>query len=288
MARTYPFTEARKEKWEREGRGTGSGDTWNPWLHRGDFSSRGIATIDSLVGDNGREIHTLSSQERTAWQIYNCSPALVTAEEQVPYDREVSRRFAREMGISHPRDPESGVDIVVTTDVIVTMQQPTGRPVKLARSVKPEHELQSPNQAEHAELEKRLAAHVGIQNFAFLIERSFPAQLAQNADLLYMHRDLHKQTEPLKYGGSFEYVSSEVRDRILAARTDAPLSEFCITLNRDLKWPPGLALRAALHLIRWHKLTANLLTLPIPAQSVLEIARASGGPSIKHFGPRAA
>jgi hypothetical protein len=66
--RTYPFTEDRKALWEREGRGTGDGETWNPWLHRGDFNSRGIATIDSLYGDNGREIHDFSVPERNGWK----------------------------------------------------------------------------------------------------------------------------------------------------------------------------------------------------------------------------
>lgn len=288
MARTYPFTEARNEKWEREGRGTGDPDNWNPWIHRGDFNSRGTATIDSLVGDNGREIHVLSGLERLAWLIYTCSRDLDSIVEQVPYHREISRRLAREMGIDHPRDPESRVDIVVTTDLVLTKTLPSGRRVQMARSVKPEHELRSPNQAEHAELEKRLCAHMGISDFALFTERSFSTQLAQNADLLYMHRDLHKQTEPLGYTGSFEHVSSEVRDRILAARADMTLGDFAKALNQEMKWPPGLAMRAALHLIRWHKLTASLGELPLLSQSVLGIARASGGRTAGRTKPRAA
>jgi len=285
--RTYPFTEARKALWEREGRGTGNDETWNPWLHRGDFNSRGIATIDSLYGDNGREIHVFSGLERNAWKVYTSSQDAETVQEQVPHDRDLSRRLAREMGIPHPRDPESQVDIVVTTDFVLTLRTPRGHG-RIARSVKPEHEMNSPNHAEHAELERRLCAHQGITDFKFLFESSFPQQLLQNVDLLYMSRDLHKQLEPLGYEGSFAYVSAEVCEHILHANTDATLANFCLALNEQMKWPPGQATRTALHAIRWHKLTADLVGSPILSQPVRAIANASRGPNVRQFKPSVA
>jgi hypothetical protein len=286
--RTYPFTEDRKALWERQGRGTGDRETWNPWLHRGDFSSRGIVTIDSLYGDNGREIQLFSVPERNGWKVYSSSQDTETVQEQVPHDRDLSRRIAREMGIPHPRDPESQVDIVVTTDLVVTQRRLGGEHRKIARSVKPEHEMNSPNQAEHAELEKRLCAYEGITDFKFLFESSFPQQLLQNIDLLYMNRDLHKQLEPLGYEGSFAYVSAEVCEHILHANTDATLANFCLALNQQSKWPPGLATRTALHAIRWHKLKADLVGSPILSQPVRAIANASRGPNVRQFKPGAA
>ncbi len=73
--REYPFTEARHERWLAEGRGSGDGATWNPWLHRGDFSSVGKAAIDSIEGADGREIHVFSALERLVWMLYSPQPS---------------------------------------------------------------------------------------------------------------------------------------------------------------------------------------------------------------------
>ena len=280
--RTYAFTEATKERWEREGRGTGEDDDWSPWLRRGDFSSSGTATIDSLFGANGREIHTLSNGERNAWMVYSSSSETCFIQEQFPHDREDSRQICRrELGIDHPRDPESQVDIVVTTDLVITVQRLGASPVRIARSVKLEKDLTSHNQAEHAELEKRLCARIGIADFKFLSERSFPPQLLRNVDLLYMHRDLHKQTEPLGYDGSFEYVSALVVHQLERANSDATLADFCVGVNQSMRWPPGLAMRAALHAIRWHKLKSDLVSSPLQSQLVRAIAAATRGSNVR-------
>lgn len=280
--RTYGFTEALKEEWERQGRGTGERDDWNPWLHRGDFRSDGIASIDSLIGDNGREIHTLSNLEHDAWKVYSTSSETCFIQEQFPHDRDLSRQICRsELGIEHPRDPGTQVDIVVTTDLVITVRRIGGPRIRIARSVKLEEDLTSHNQAEHAELEKRLCARIGITDFKFLAQRSFPPQLLRNVDLLYMHRDLHKQEAPLAYADSFEYVSSVVVHEIRRANTDATLADFCFGFNQSMKWPPGLAMRAALHAIRWHKLKADLLGSPLQMQSVRTIAGASRSSNVR-------
>jgi hypothetical protein len=274
MPRPYAFTEKKFEQWTRDGRGTGEGESWIPWLQRLDFSSSGKVTQDSLIGNNGREVHLFSELERLAWKTYSCKLAVLGIEEQRPHDREVTRRLAREMGIEHPRDPNSHVDIVVTTDLVIRVTAADGKVKRLARSVKPANRLANHNQMEHAELERRVCTLQGME-FGFLSESSFPEQLTRNIDMLYMHRNEHTLLEPLGYEGSFEYVASEVVGAITSAKTDRPLFSFCAELNERMGWPSGLASRVAINRIRWHELRADYVSAPLGQQSVLAIALAT-------------
>lgn len=273
MARTYPFTEEKLERWLKDGRGTGEGDTWNPWLHRGDFNSIGKAGFGPTLA-GGREVHLLSELERNAWRVYICKEAVLGIEEQTPLDREETRRIARSLGIPHPRSPESKVDIVMTTDLVIRVRAPTGQVIRIARSVKGVSKLGDHNQSEHAELERRYWHSQGV-HFGILTPERFPRELLSNADTLYMHRDEHLQAEPLGYAGSFQHVAQEVLGEVLAAREHEGLYDFCTALNDNRGWPPGLATRVAIHHIRWHRLRADYVGSRFEHQSVLAIAEAT-------------
>ncbi|CAM5783780.1 hypothetical protein RFUL19S_01191 [Rhizobacter fulvus] len=270
MGRSYEFTEKRHQKWLDQGRGTGEGPTWVPWLQKADFSSRGKATIDSLKGENGREVHVFSALERLAWMVYICKCDVLGIEEQFPLDRDMTREIAASLGVRHPC---SEVDIVMTTDLLVRVRRPDGTVQRHARSVKPSRDFGNHNHMEHAEIERRYHLAQG-HSFAVLTESSFSRELARNIDILYMHRDAHSQSEPLDYAGSYQYVEEVVRGAILSCNSnDARLFAFCTKLNESRSWPPGLATRVALNLIRWHKLSADYGGTYLGDQSVLAIAQ---------------
>ncbi|KQW38379.1 TnsA endonuclease N-terminal domain-containing protein [Rhizobacter sp. Root404] len=275
MARTYPFTEKKYHQWRLEGRGTGEGPTWKPWVQRGDFSSYGKQTLDSLQGANGREIHTFSALERSAWLVYIAKKDVLGIEEQSPLDRDETREIARGLGIEHPRDSESRVDVVMSTDFLIRVRLPDGSVKRLARSVKTAHAFSDHNDMEHAEIERLYYARRGI-SWAFLTESSFPRTLLSNVDMLYMHRDRHLQPEPLGYEGSFETIATEVLTQVLACRSvQSKLFDFCTKLNEQRHWPAGTATSVALNLIRRHKLKADYSSVLLGQQLVCDIAEAT-------------
>ncbi len=266
--RPYPFTAATYEKWPKEGRGTGSPENWNPWLHRGDFNSNGIASVDH----HGRPVHLFSNVERFAWLCYRFKRNVSGLIEQVPIPRDASRAEARVMGITHPRS-EAGEDIVMTTDLVFVETLPDGRRVEHARSVKVERDYSNHNQMEHAELERRMQLRMG-RTFHFISEKSFTETLMHNIDQLYMHRDAHL-TEPLGYQGSFEYLATEVAGEILASKTQDKLFRFCSTLNEKRGWPPGVATSVAINLSGRHELRIDYSGMRLENQTVASIAEAT-------------
>jgi len=287
VARIYPLTEERIAEWQREGRGTGANETWNPWLHIRDFNSRGTVSRDPVEGPGGRVVHVLSDIERWTYLTYFFRSGVLDAQEQFPLEREETRRIASTLNIIHPRDPNSLVDIVMTTDLLVTFQSAKATH-RLALSVKPCRELPSHNVAEHSEIERRYWSTRGVAwRYVTDSEECIPSALKSNLQLLHSNRALDQHAEPLGYDGSFIYVRSVVQHELVTAKTDHGLEEFCVRLNRKHSWPPGLATRVALHLLATKQFTCDLAKeslLRLPAKAV----GASPTPGVKGPGWKAA
>lgn len=151
--RRYAFDEAKIARYAKEGRGTGRGSAYRPWLTVQDVPSLGLCS--RIHGfKSGREHHLLSNLESALFQILEWSDIVVDVREQFPLDREVTRMLATEMGIAHPRDVETGTDLVMTTDFVVDVR--VGQDVEVrALAVKPADELAKPRILEKLELERR-------------------------------------------------------------------------------------------------------------------------------------
>ena len=286
--RYYPLTEDRIKKWKAEGRGSGTKDTWNPWLHRTDFPSKGKQTVDPVFAQ-GREMHFLSYLERNFYLIYRLSADVDWIQEQVNWDREESRKIAKELGIKHPRDPGSQTDIVMTTDLVVHKLESKSGQRTLFRSVKPGRELMDHNQMEHAEIERRLCERHG-GSLIFMTESSLgPPCLLRNADKLYMHRDLDRRPFALSFPGALESVSAEVTGEILHAQSsNYRLYEFTTQLNDQRGWPRGTAASVALFLIDQHKLAVNPTRHLLDDYPISEIAALTAFRSSQKLVARAA
>lgn len=108
----YGFDEAKIAKRLKEGRGVGV--AYLPWLTMQDVPSQGRS--HRFVGRvTGRKHHLLSDLELRARLIYDWSDAVTDIREQFPLDRDDTRRIASAMGVAHPIDVRSKVDLVMTT-----------------------------------------------------------------------------------------------------------------------------------------------------------------------------
>lgn len=119
IIKRYQVTEKRIAKWIKEGRGTGQGASYLPWLTIHDTSSIGLSSRPPGV-TTGRIHHLLSNNEAAAFYQAEWSPAVVDIREQFPLPRSETRRIASEMGVFHPRD--HGVDVVMTTDLLLDVR----------------------------------------------------------------------------------------------------------------------------------------------------------------------
>jgi len=111
------------EKWIKEGRGTGSGKDYKPWLNIQDVSSLGRSS--RLKGiKTGRQHEFLSDLERNYFHITEFSDYVIDIKEQFPLlPQEETLLIAEELGITHPKNPKTGEPIVITTDFLLIVEK---------------------------------------------------------------------------------------------------------------------------------------------------------------------
>ena len=158
----YVLTESRIEAWVREGRGQGSGADYRPWLTVRNVKSRGRKhRMRGILHD--RILHLMSDLERNAVLHFETKSQVVDIREQVPLDREITRAITKSMGVQHPMDPASKVEIIMTTDLLVTFRLADGRLVSRAFSVKPAKDLLDTRVKEKQEIERRYWQRLGVR-----------------------------------------------------------------------------------------------------------------------------
>ncbi len=182
VKRRFGFDDAKKARFEREGRGTGSGTFYQPWLTVHDLSSSGRSA--RMLGRHNRRIHHLFSDiERGAFLEYDWRDDVQDIREQFPLDRGLTRAIAFEMGVRHPRDPRSGTDIVMTTDFLVDMTNGCR-----AVSCKLGSDLTNPRTLEKVEIERRYWDRLG-RRFGIWTELSTTKTRTHNLAFLHEYMD---------------------------------------------------------------------------------------------------
>lgn len=175
MRKGLRFTPARLEKWRDAGRGCGTGADYQPWhqVTRSDPGSRGRSHL--INWRFGRLHHFLSDQEMVAFAFASMLPNLVDLREQYPLAHEAlepeiaayqlssdvkaadgTLQIAEDLGHKHPVLRKDGVVApwVMTTDLVLTLQNPAGRYELLAISVKHDNELSNPRTLELLRIER--------------------------------------------------------------------------------------------------------------------------------------
>jgi len=173
--RKYEFDEQKLARFIKEGRGLGSGADYKPWLTIQDVPSEGLATRVPGI-KNKRIHHALSGLERNLLIMLDWSDAVADIREQFPLDREITRQIADSMGVAHPKDPRTRVDIVMTTDVLIDFHQSLNRP-PFASAVKESTTLDDLRIIEKLEIERRYwAQHTEKTDWGITTEKELPKQ----------------------------------------------------------------------------------------------------------------
>lgn len=130
--RKREITDAKIDRFIKEGRGQGAGSDYLPWLRVQDVPSTGRSTRG--VGWTTLRQHTfLSDLERDYFYALDYADEVTDIREQYPLlPLEETKLIAENLGVEHPKDPKTGVDIVMTTDFVITYKDK-----EYARTVKP-------------------------------------------------------------------------------------------------------------------------------------------------------
>lgn len=172
--RTTHFSPALLERFERQGRGRGTGSEYDPWhqVRRAEPASRGRSHLISWLLD--RLHHFLSDNELVVFALTlmlgpeDLREQFPLALESHPVERMAyepqsvptwtpgTLEIARELGIKHPDTRGQGkvADWVLTTDLVVTLRMPNGKRSLVAIAVKQEGELKHERTLEKLRIER--------------------------------------------------------------------------------------------------------------------------------------
>jgi len=239
----YQVTEAGIERKVTEGRGTGRGIDYQPWLTVQEVASYGCSS--RIVGTKSRRLyHFLSRNELGAFLDCDWHPVVRDVREQFPLPREDTRRIARVMGVAHPRYRD--VDIVMTTDLLVDLARDGGPTRQVAICVKPFCELENPRISEKLEIERRYWASRDVR-YRVVTQRELSEQRRNNLMWLYEWRWLDNLEVP--YPGYWEERCDELLGALTRARQGIrTVNEVLQSVEHSRGWQKGEALSALRHL----------------------------------------
>lgn len=174
----YQFPESKISRWVKEGRGAGTGASYLPWLRVTDVPSRGFSHR-VWCELTGRLHHYLSFLEYRAHLRAENTAGILDIRECYPLERSETRRIAEQAGIRHPRYPGTQVDTVMTTDLLLSVQQQGTKYV--AWSVKPSSELIRPRVVEKLFIERSYHLVRGV-SFFVITEKELPNTQLRNIE----------------------------------------------------------------------------------------------------------
>lgn len=178
------------EKWIKEGRGSGIGADYKPWLNIQDVSSLGRSTRLKGIKTN-RQHEFLSDLERNYFYLTEYSDFVVDIREQFPLlPLEETIVIADELGLKHPTDPKTNEPVVMTTDFLLTVEKGKGL-VELARTIKMKDELLKQRVIEKFEIERVYWERRQI-DWGIVTELEIPKEMARNISYIHDYYDIQQ------------------------------------------------------------------------------------------------
>lgn len=267
--RDYKLTEAKVARFIKEGRGSGAGAEYKPWLTIHDLSSTGLST--RIKGrKSGRLHHFLSALERDVFLECDWAEDVVDIREQFPLDRERTRSIAAAMGIRHPG--ANGVDAVMTTDILLDVRRAAGTR-HVALSVKPHGRLDDGRALQKLELERRYWLEDGVP-WWLVTERQINKIRAAN--LLWLHEWYWVERQEFPRQGYWEDRCRTFLEATASFHPTAPFGAVVRHLEDVHGFAGGEAISVVRHLAAHRRVLMDLDTL-FDAKGPLSQIKPAGG-----------
>ena len=172
-------SDAKNNKWIKEGRGSGQHSEYKPWITVRDLPSDG--RVNRVFGHKSqRTHHLLSDIELAVFLLLEWHQDVVQIREQFPLEVEATLQIARESGIEHPS--VSGVKQYMSSDFLVNSQDP--KQPKFVLQAKQSEALDDARTIEKLELERRYWQLKEVPWF-LITERDIPETVIKNIKWLY-------------------------------------------------------------------------------------------------------
>ncbi|MEQ3652741.1 MAG: TnsA endonuclease N-terminal domain-containing protein, partial [Glaciecola sp.] len=183
----YTMTEAKIAKRIKEGRGTGSLKSYQPWIYVHELASRGRS--QKLYSHlTSRIHHVFSDLEFAVFLLLDFNPQVTDIREQFPLNREDTLDIAREHKLWHPTD--KSINLVMSSDFLVDIRH-SPEP-KFVLQVKYSNELEDARVFEKLEIERRYWQRKGIP-WKLITELQIDPIVKTNVDWLYGVKGWHDE-----------------------------------------------------------------------------------------------
>ena len=252
------WTEEKRDRYMKEGRGQGSGRDYKPWIEVSDFSSSGRVSRD-LGWKTNRAHYFMSDGETRLYYLFEWSDRIVDIREQFPLlDRELCFKIAEEMGVEYPKYPKSGAPYVLTTDFMLTVIR-DGNRADEARTFKPSKSLNDKRTALKLEIERRYYTSKGV-NWKIVTEKDLPKLTIKNIEWIHSAYRLEENQEMNKE--DLYDLSATLKSRL------ETVSSSVSKITKDLDVEMNVDAGTSLYLFR-HLLANKLVLVNMSNQKVL-------------------
>ncbi|UVB75807.1 TnsA endonuclease N-terminal domain-containing protein [Bacillus subtilis] len=261
------------DKWIKEGRGTGSGADYQPWLKIQDVSSLGRST--RLKGiKTGRQHEFLSDLERNYFYLTEFSDVILDIREQFPLlPQEETIIIAEELGIKHPADPKTGDPIVMTTDFLLTVDKGQGV-FEVAHTIKMKDKLLEERVLEKFEIEREYWKRRSI-NWATVTEEEIHKTMARNISYIHDYFDIRSYDVYQEMDDQhIEDLSISLMNRLL--NNSRNIREITNEFDTDTHLPFGSGVTLFYHLLA-KKIVVIDMQKPIDLEQTIDIKRIDEG-----------
>ena len=244
MARSrYDWTQAKFERYVKEGRGKGRGKDYKPWITIQDFPSMGRASR-SPGWKSDRIHHLMSDWESRLFYIFEWCKEVQDIREQYPLlDLDLAMEIAKEMGIEYPVNRKSNTPYVLTTDFMLTLKQDK-KPVQIARTFKTTKDLGKKRTIEKLELERRYWQRQNI-DWAIVTEQEICKIFASN--IQWVHPAYHWKLAQEQNNEHCCYFNNILKERLSSKKFK--ISTITTTLDKDMNLEVGTSLSLFKHLV---------------------------------------
>ncbi len=175
----------------KEGRGTGSGKDYKPWIQIQDFGSKGRVARGKGI-KTGRLHEFLSDLECNYYYYLDISDNVMDIREQYPLlPVEETILIANELGLEHPKNPRTKEDEAISTDFFIDFIEQDGTVVSKARTLKYKKDLLDKRVLEKFEIERQYFERHGI-DWGIVTEEEIDDSIAEFISDLYSYQNLNE------------------------------------------------------------------------------------------------
>lgn len=232
-------------RWQKEGRGNGTGSSYKPWLTVRDVSSKGRS--HRAFGRVAKRIHhLLSDLELAVLLILDWDSRTEDIREQFPLRIEETQALAEGAGIKHPAKGKEPA--YMTTDFLVDTSK--AGMTQFALQAKYATDLDDRRTVEKLEIERLYWQSKGVPWF-IVTEREIPIAVFKNIDWLYQYMDDQELTES----------TAETLEHYLhhfSLNPDQSIIEIAKTLDRAYGMKPGESLGQIRRLMAQRQLSFDI------------------------------